>query len=100
MMFLSNFYCLPEFRKIATLNNVVVRVGCFCNVGACQNAIDFTDEDVLANHEAGHVCGDDIDVVNGKPTGSIRVSFGYYSTKGNSQPIYLAKLTKAISWTF
>ena len=71
-----------EFRKIATLNNVVVRVGCFCNIGACQNAINFTDEDVLTNHEAGHVCGDDIDVVDGKATGSIRISFGYYSTKG------------------
>ena len=72
-----------EFRKIATLNNVVVRVGCFCNIGACQNAMNFTDEDVVFNHQSGHVCGDDIDVVNGKATGSIRVSFGYYSTKGN-----------------
>lgn len=26
------------------------------------------------------MCGDDRDLVNGKPTGSVRVSFGYYTT--------------------
>ncbi|XP_022717462.1 molybdenum cofactor sulfurase-like isoform X3 [Durio zibethinus] len=29
---------------------------------------------------AGHVCWDDKDVINGKPTGAVRVSFGYMST--------------------
>ncbi|XLS60426.1 hypothetical protein HN51_014654 [Arachis hypogaea] len=27
--------------------------------------------------KAGHVCWDDHDVINGKPTGAVRVSFGY-----------------------
>ena len=78
----NNFFHQKEFRKVAQLNNLVVRVGCFCNLGACQNALKFTDDDVLSSHEAGHVCGDDMDTLNGKPIGSIRVSFGYYSTKG------------------
>lgn len=30
--------------------------------------------------QAGHVCGDQHDLVDGSPTGSIRVSFGYMST--------------------
>lgn len=30
--------------------------------------------------QAGHVCWDDNDVINGKPTGAVRVSFGYMST--------------------
>lgn len=30
--------------------------------------------------KAGHVCGDNIDIVDGQPTGSVRVSFGYMST--------------------
>ena len=30
--------------------------------------------------QAGHACGDDIDIVNGLPTGCVRVSFGYMST--------------------
>uniref|UniRef100_A0A0D9WT42 Molybdenum cofactor sulfurase n=1 Tax=Leersia perrieri TaxID=77586 RepID=A0A0D9WT42_9ORYZ len=29
---------------------------------------------------AGHVCWDDNDIINGKPTGSVRISFGYMST--------------------
>ena len=45
--------------------------------------MNLTDEDVLSHHRAGHVCGDDVDIVNEKPTGSIRVSFGYYSSKGS-----------------
>lgn len=36
--------------------------------------------DLLSNVEAGHVCWDDYDIVNGKPTGAVRVSFGYMST--------------------
>lgn len=30
--------------------------------------------------QAGHVCWDDYDIVSGKPTGAVRVSFGYMST--------------------
>lgn len=30
--------------------------------------------------QAGHVCWDDHDILHGKPTGAIRVSFGYMST--------------------
>lgn len=30
--------------------------------------------------QAGHVCGDDIDVIDGHPTGSVRISYGYMST--------------------
>lgn len=32
-------------------------------------------------HKAGHVCGDDNDLIGGQPTGSVRISFGYMSTK-------------------
>lgn len=30
--------------------------------------------------KAGHICGDNIDLIEGRPTGSIRVSFGYMSS--------------------
>lgn len=30
--------------------------------------------------QAGHICWDDNDVINGKPSGAVRVSFGYMST--------------------
>lgn len=36
--------------------------------------------DLLSNIEAGHICWDDKDILHGKPTGAVRVSFGYMST--------------------
>jgi len=30
--------------------------------------------------QAGHVCGDSMDLIDGQPTGSVRISFGYSST--------------------
>ena len=39
-----------------------------------------TDEQVKANIESGHVCWDDNDVIDGKATGAVRVSFGLMNT--------------------
>lgn len=38
-----------------------------------------------APSQAGHVCGDSIDLVDGYPTGSVRISFGYMSTFEDAQ---------------
>uniref|UniRef100_A0A8C7VM45 Molybdenum cofactor sulfurase n=1 Tax=Oncorhynchus mykiss TaxID=8022 RepID=A0A8C7VM45_ONCMY len=69
-----------QVDKLASLFNIHVRTGCFCNTGACQLFLGTTNQDVKSNLQAGHVCGDDVDLVNGRPTGSVRVSFGYMST--------------------
>ncbi|XP_055757916.1 molybdenum cofactor sulfurase-like isoform X1 [Salvelinus fontinalis] len=69
-----------QVDKLASLFNIHVRTGCFCNTGACQLFLGITNQDVKSNLQAGHVCGDDIDLVDGRPTGSVRVSFGYMST--------------------
>lgn len=45
------------------------------NVYVCWDKVGFV---LLC--KAGHVCGDNIDLVDGQPTGSVRVSFGYMST--------------------
>ena len=104
--------------KLASLYNIHLRTGCFCNTGACQHFLDITDQEVknnlkvrknkigfrvkwksnfkkikygcrcdcvLFSCQAGHVCGDSIDLVDGKPTGSVRVSFGYMSTFDDCQ---------------
>ena len=69
------------FARIAALEGVHVRTGCFCNTGGCQRWLGMLDEDTVALHKAGHVCGDGVDLVDGRPTGSVRVSFGYMTTK-------------------
>ena len=49
--------------------------------------------------QAGHVCGDKLDIIDGLPTGSVRVSFGYSSTLEDAQKflqfVYECFLTNA-----
>ncbi|KAG1950608.1 molybdenum cofactor sulfurase [Pimephales promelas] len=69
-----------QVDKMASLFNIHIRTGCFCNTGACQHYLAISNQNVKSNLQAGHVCGDNIDMVDGRPTGSIRVSFGYMSS--------------------
>ncbi|KAJ8014567.1 hypothetical protein DPEC_G00041590 [Dallia pectoralis] len=69
-----------QVDKLSSLFNIHVRTGCFCNTGACQHFLGISNEEVKNNLQAGHICGDNVDLVDGRPTGSVRVSFGYMST--------------------
>ncbi|XP_041866403.1 molybdenum cofactor sulfurase [Melanotaenia boesemani] len=69
-----------QVDRMASLYNIHVRTGCFCNTGACQAFLGITSQQMKRNLQAGHVCGDSIDLVDGQPTGSVRLSFGYMST--------------------
>lgn len=62
------------------MENIHIRAGCFCNPGACHFYLGLSPDDVKQNLQAGHICGDDIDIIKGTPTGAIRVSIGYMST--------------------
>uniref|UniRef100_A0A663MX73 Molybdenum cofactor sulfurase n=1 Tax=Athene cunicularia TaxID=194338 RepID=A0A663MX73_ATHCN len=74
-----------QVDKMASLYNIHVRTGCFCNTGACQLHLGISNEDIQRNLQAGHVCGDDVDLVDGRPTGSVRISFGYMSSFEDAQ---------------
>ncbi|CAN0511143.1 unnamed protein product, partial [Ectocarpus sp. 12 AP-2014] len=67
-------------EKIASLENIQLRTGCFCNPGACQSALGLTDDEVKEHLERGHVCWDEHDLIDGRPTGLVRVSLGWMST--------------------
>lgn len=69
-----------QVDRMASLYNIHVRTGCFCNTGACQSFLGISNQQMKRNLQAGHVCGDSIDLVDGQPTGSVRMSFGYMST--------------------
>jgi len=69
-----------EVEKLGALHGIQLRTGCFCNPGACQEALGLTLEETKAQLAAGHVCWDENDLVEGRPTGAVRVSFGYMST--------------------
>jgi len=89
------------------MKNIHLWIGGFCNPGSMQRWLDLSAEEFKKNLEvwphvpksccsstltfmiasnpfletisqAGHVCWDDTDILNGKPTGSIRVSLGTF----------------------
>ncbi|KAJ3181590.1 hypothetical protein HDU85_003532 [Gaertneriomyces sp. JEL0708] len=67
--------------RLASIHNIHLRAGCFCNPGACQANLSLSSEDVQRNYAShGVVCGGEHDVVEGKATGSLRISFGACST--------------------
>ncbi|XP_036344680.1 LOW QUALITY PROTEIN: molybdenum cofactor sulfurase 3-like, partial [Rhagoletis pomonella] len=66
-----------EVACIAAVHNVQIRTGCFCNPGACQWFLRLSNSDIRKQFEAGHVCSDYTDLVDGMPTGAVRMSFGY-----------------------
>eukprot|EP01062_Namystynia_karyoxenos_P022386 TRINITY_DN18580_c0_g1_i1.p1 TRINITY_DN18580_c0_g1~~TRINITY_DN18580_c0_g1_i1.p1 ORF type:complete len:899 (+),score=278.92 TRINITY_DN18580_c0_g1_i1:76-2697(+) len=69
--------------EAANVSGVQLRGGCFCNPGACQELLGLTLAEVRQHREAGHVCGDAVDVVGGRPTGAVRASLGPYSSEGD-----------------
>lgn len=67
-----------EVIKLASLNSppIQLRGGCCCNPGGCQRALGLTAETVRAAAAAGKECGDEMDLLDGKPTGVVRASLG------------------------
>nr|XP_003703471.2 PREDICTED: molybdenum cofactor sulfurase 1 isoform X1 [Megachile rotundata] len=76
-----------EVLHVAALFKIHLRTGCFCNPGACQRHLTLSNNDILQNYDSGYVCGGATDLINGKPTGAVRVSFGYMSTLKDVQTL-------------
>ena len=75
----GSFVGCNEVANLASLSKppIQLRTGCFCNPGACQDALGLSDKQIIENYTiGGHVCGDHKDLINGMPTGAVRVSFG------------------------
>lgn len=69
-----------KLEEIASIEKIDIRTGTMCNTGGSSRSIGYSEEDIISNHEIGHICGDDMDMIRGKPTGAIRVSLGAMSS--------------------
>lgn len=78
-----------EVAHMAALFRIHLRTGCFCNPGSCQRHLVMTNEDVMKNYDAGYTCGGSKDLIDGKPTGAVRISFGYMSTPEDVEAVLL-----------
>ncbi|XP_060080164.1 molybdenum cofactor sulfurase-like, partial [Ylistrum balloti] len=81
----GDYVGFAEVDKMAQLYNIHLRTGCFCNIGACQKYLHLSSKQVKDNFQAGHSCGDSRDLIEGIPTGSVRISFGYPSILKDAQ---------------
>ncbi|XP_011301332.1 molybdenum cofactor sulfurase 3 [Fopius arisanus] len=78
-----------EILHMAGLFKIHLRTGCFCNPGACQRHLNLSNDDVLQNYDAGYKCGGSKDLIDGRPTGAVRVSFGYSSSFNDAEMLLL-----------
>jgi len=72
-----------EVEKLASIKNVHLRTGGVCNPGGIAQSLGLAPWEMHQNFSAGFRCGSENDIMNGKPTGVIRVSLGAMSTKAD-----------------
>lgn len=72
-----------EVEKLAAIRNIHLRTGGMCNPGGTASVLHLAPWEMRENFSAGFRCGTEHDVVNGKPTGLIRISLGAMSTKSD-----------------
>ncbi|KZM23128.1 Molybdenum cofactor sulfurtransferase [Ascochyta rabiei] len=69
-----------EVEKLAAIKNFHLRTGGLCNPGGVASSLELAPWEMHENFSAGQRCGNENDVMRGKPTGMIRVSLGAMST--------------------
>ncbi|CUG85415.1 aminotransferase, putative [Bodo saltans] len=82
-------------EKLLAGLKVYVRGGCMCNPGACAEFVGYSAELMTEARNAGHQCGDEMDVLDGKPLGCVRASFG-----ASSLPLDVDRLVAALAQCF
>ncbi|CAI5454946.1 unnamed protein product [Caenorhabditis angaria] len=75
----GGYYGYNEVEKICAIFGIEIRTGCFCNIGACRKYLGISHEMIQNNQRQGKRCGDEMDLIDGKPTGAVRISFGRQS---------------------
>ena len=69
-----------EFERLAISKNIQIRTGGVCNPGGIASALHISPKEMRDNFREGVRCGNDLDEINGKPTGIVRVSLGAMSS--------------------
>ncbi|RVX68500.1 hypothetical protein B0A52_07924 [Exophiala mesophila] len=76
----GQFVSNTEIEKLAIVKNIQFRTGGLCNPGGVASHLGLSTDEMRQNYAAGHRCGSLNDILNGKPTGALRVSFGAMSS--------------------
>ncbi|KAF3399445.1 Molybdenum cofactor sulfurase [Talaromyces pinophilus] len=65
-----------EIEKLASVKSIHIRSGTLCNPGGTASLLGLSNDEMEANYKAGQRCGDENDIMQGKPTGALRSSLG------------------------
>ncbi|QIX00078.1 hypothetical protein AMS68_005595 [Peltaster fructicola] len=76
----GSYISTAEVEKLAAVKDIRLRTGSVCNPGGIAAALDLSSADVQSNFDAGYRCGGNNGLINGKPTGVVRISLGAIST--------------------
>ncbi|KIX97788.1 uncharacterized protein Z520_06566 [Fonsecaea multimorphosa CBS 102226] len=68
-----------EVEKLGIVKNIQFRTGGLCNPGGIARDLGLSPDELRQNYAEGQRCGDENDIINGKPTGAIRLSLGAMS---------------------
>ncbi|KAK6519173.1 hypothetical protein TWF281_003862 [Arthrobotrys megalospora] len=69
-----------KVEEAAIRNNIHIRSGGVCNPGGVSTVLQLNSLEMKKNFDAGMVCGDKHDLMAGRPTGIVRISFGAMSS--------------------
>ena len=58
----GSYYRPGDIFRLLEANKIIIRSGCFCNLGGCMSALNMSEEDLKYSFENGHSCGDEIDL--------------------------------------
>ncbi|KAJ6116119.1 hypothetical protein N7523_005608 [Penicillium sp. IBT 18751x] len=65
-----------DIERLAAARDIQLRSGSVCNPGGTASCLGWKDADLRRHYAAGLRCGDSHDVLDGRPTGIVRVSLG------------------------
>lgn len=68
-----------EVEKLATVQNIQLRSGSVCNPGGTAASLGWSGIELRRHYSTGLRCGNDRDIIKGRPTGILRVSLGAMS---------------------
>ncbi|KAL2495750.1 Molybdenum cofactor sulfurase [Forsythia ovata] len=80
----GSWFGYREVEKLASLSGIQLR-DAFVILVHVQNILVCLIRIFSLTLRQVHICWDDRDIMNGKPTGAVRVSFGYMSTFGDAR---------------
>ncbi|KAJ6262494.1 hypothetical protein Dda_3304 [Drechslerella dactyloides] len=76
----GSFVGFNDVLKLAAVRNIHLRTGGLCNPGGVMRWMELSESDMQKNFAAGKRCGDEWDLMDGRPTGAVRISLGAMST--------------------